>query len=140
MRATNAQEVLTAAAVSATSTPDLALEESAEGAASEEDVAARVTLEPASSNATICTPPSIVLRATNPVSVEPLHVTLAAVTAQLSQSLAALNAFADAKVHISKYLTAIDCMKAAIDYLDHRIAVDLVESEFQRDAALMKDL
>jgi hypothetical protein len=137
----NAQEGLAAAAVSAGSTPDLAFDESAEGAAPEED-------EDAS--------PSVVLLVTDPVSVEPLHVTLASVTTQLSRSLATLNAVNHAEAEISKFvdsviahlsqslaalkairdteaelskrLAAIDNLQTAIDYLDQCIAVDLDES------------
>jgi hypothetical protein len=137
----NAQEGLAAAAVSAESTPDLAFDESAEGAAPEED-------EDAS--------PSVVLLVTDPVSVEPLHVTLASVTTQLSRSLATLNAVNHAEAEISKFvdsviahlsqslaalkairdteaelskrLAAIDNLQTAIDYLDQCIAVDLDES------------
>jgi hypothetical protein len=135
-----AQEGLAAAAVSADSTPDLAFEESAEGAAPEEDEDA------------------------DPVSVEPLHDTLASITAQLSrslatltginhveaeiskyvdsvtanlsQSLAALKAIRDTEAELSKRMATIEDLQTAIEYLDHCIAVDLDESV----AARMQDL
>jgi hypothetical protein len=107
-----AQEGLAAAAVSADSTPDLAFEESAEGAAPEEDEDA------------------------DPVSVEPLHDTLASITAQLSRSLATLTGINHVEAEISKYMATIEDLQTAIEYLDHCIAVDLDESV----AARMQDL
>jgi hypothetical protein len=145
-----AQEGLAAAAAaSADSTPDLAFEESAESAAPEEDKDAS---------------PSVVLLVTDPVSVEPLHDTLASintqlsqslatltainhveaeiskyvdtVTVNLSQSLAALKAIRDTEAELSKRMATIEDLQTAIDYLDHCIAVDLDESV----AARMQDL
>jgi hypothetical protein len=119
----NAQEGLAAAAVSADSTPDLAFEESAAGAAPEED-------EDAS--------PSVVLLVTDPVSVEPIPITIASTKAQLSQILAALNAIGDAEAELPKQLTAIDCMEAVIDYLEQCIAADLAETVVLRAIARME--
>jgi hypothetical protein len=124
----NAQEGLAAVTVSADSTPDLAFEESAEGAAAEG--AAPEEYEDAS--------PSVVLLVTDPGSVEPIPITIASAKAQLSQILAALNAIGNAEADLPKHLTAIDCMETVIDYLEQCIAADLAETVVLRAIARME--
>jgi hypothetical protein len=89
--AADAADTADAAAASTAPAPDLAPEESAEGAATEEDVAARVTLEPASSSATVRNPLVIFVQTIDPVSGDLIKAALADVRAYIAQSRTALN-------------------------------------------------